>query len=1837
MKSFGFFLVFSFALSNIHASDNLTIRQDDYKEAFESTQKFNKQTLDGALFGRPEAPPEKNIFSPLNLEVKAQKVRSYFQDVKLLFKKFTIQSAKLSDYLKMSWRSVRGIKSLPPVANGLIYYYNTAGAMPEVMWVPDGANDPDGSIDRFEFDFGDGTSQNIPFADFDAGKTISHIYLTPGTYLASVKIVDNSGDFTIYSNSITVVSNNNMPVPKFTLQKNQVPNFLKVDFESQATDSDGSIIRYAWRFGDGSPDEVDTANTTATHTYVNPGVYNVLLSVRDNHRAQQYGLTQVYVGQHPPAGGMMPVPFVDANTLAGAAPLVVNFDGEKSFDIDGTVASYEWNFGDYTNPRNISYLSKPEYRYTQPGTYYGSLKVTDNGGRSNTRFFAVYVLAANNNPRPAEIIAVPTATSRTFFFDSDYQNIHAPVPSYYQIWDFGDSTPKVKGANVSHTYANDGTYTVTLKVYDVRGGFQQIQKSLTVNSNQSAPNVFFLASSNNTKINTQISFVTQNPATVSPTTTAIWDFGDGARYTGLHKDLLTAYYTYTKKGLYPVSLTVTDINGKSAQFTRYVVVQDTVLPIQATIMASAKSGLIPFPVRLDAGESTSSAGIITKYDWNIQSVGITERDQRKVITPIYSTGGERYVSLFVEDSGGNIGLAFETIAAIDPALVPVNNQKPVSILGMHFITTGNSSIIKFNGFSSFDPDGDRIVSYEWNFDGTPVSTDPVFTLTSVGAEDHRIVLRVTDRWGAFHEQKIVFKNPNVDFNSTPIKPVVNLPVYFIADSQTITLPNSQVAFQEWDFGDGSAVVYGSQQTHSYTSTGTYTVKLTVYDNFGRSYERCHDLIVENAMAPAIVITAQDERYLYEAFGNQTLTWNYFPGEILFDLERSSVQGMGLVDAIWNFGDGNTGFGLNPSNRYQKPGSYTVSVTATDRQGTTGTSTMQVVITDLYCSETDGVNGCLKLNNSIGQVLPMNSSEWSIGHDAGNQNWNPVVGDTDFAYLEVLDQDIPTIYNISSAIDVVGAELKIQKSELQTLGIDFSKPYKLSVSTKLDDNSNYFGEFPRIYFGMGTVNIATNEENIRLTITGANGYKKYIDLGNSTTFQLTNLPVDQYLVHAEKGNRNLGYTFSILNSSPTALAIDLTSRNIEKQEEEIEKEKKRQRNLPKALSVWGQSPKDNIGIKHGDYPAWSHDYCGNHPPYKISEGRPPPPKGMIYADAFSSTFNSIQPNHPLSKAYGKELKISCAFQAGLNAYSVGKWQYFYGPQRCYGGNPGPASYWTYLKETLDAQGLRPATLKWTIKDAVTGAEVTGAYKTTMNELIIKNGTTKDNITTKVGMANGTPIEHWGLKLEHLIPIPKEFIRPELTLKFDSYYNNTGGERDYYVTCDIEKEIAKYPRVVELEPMPLTTSKDIVQQYTPEFNGVQFLEHDLFPLDKETGLTIPPYFNLTNIYKAKFYVHFKAGNFLPGQINRMKVKLKYQGVLKGSKEYEVDPEKIMATKDAETFKIPVEINANDFASMIPYSRGINRGIELEFLPLGPEITEDDVAEYVYQLTPMFSARLQGQSICKSFYNGEPNVNRISTFGVPELLDALAEKSETLETRCNDFSLPWGGPFPPHTKGHRRGREADVRYFNTSTTTQDAYDGGIAAQRLNDVNLYLLLSKWAKDVAELPGFVIKKNELFNFCKTGNNGGPLNPCALTTQIDDLTHLKILQICQWHDTTESLCGPGLSGYRGAIVRYSTWSEFNVNALFQLTPDLGILMSAGQSLPFIDPGLDLDPGSLNWQRLGINNGTWPDGNPLYKITTNISDQRIHSCHTNGGCGFGALFKFDDEFHFDHMHISKGKK
>ena len=135
---------------------------------------------------------------------------------------------------------------------------------------------------------------------------------------------------------------------------------------------------------------LSTALTQGTYYLAVDGIGtgDALTAYNDYGSLGQFSLT----GTTIPVNGVAPIAVADASApTTGTAPLAVTFSSTGSYDPDGTIAAYDWDFGDGTR----STQANPVKTYSTPGTYTASLVVVDNSGLSSTADTVVIVVQNN--------------------------------------------------------------------------------------------------------------------------------------------------------------------------------------------------------------------------------------------------------------------------------------------------------------------------------------------------------------------------------------------------------------------------------------------------------------------------------------------------------------------------------------------------------------------------------------------------------------------------------------------------------------------------------------------------------------------------------------------------------------------------------------------------------------------------------------------------------------------------------------------------------------------------------------------------------------------------------------------------------------------------------------------------------------------------------------------------------------------------------------------------------------------------------------------------------------------------------------------------------------------------------------------------------------------------------------------------------------------------------------------------------------------------------------------------------------------------------------------------
>ena len=154
----------------------------------------------------------------------------------------------------------------------------------------------------------------------------------------------------------------------------------------------------------------------------------------------------------------------------GTVNVEINLNGSDSFDSDGTISKYEWNFGDGTTKNGVIQT----HTYDKVDDYRITLTVTDNKGKTDLDITYAYITEKPNKPPSQPITNGPTNSSANSetnytFTSTDYDN-----DTIQYIIDWGDESDIVSSQFLTnyttyfanHSWNYPGIYKLTAYARD---------------------------------------------------------------------------------------------------------------------------------------------------------------------------------------------------------------------------------------------------------------------------------------------------------------------------------------------------------------------------------------------------------------------------------------------------------------------------------------------------------------------------------------------------------------------------------------------------------------------------------------------------------------------------------------------------------------------------------------------------------------------------------------------------------------------------------------------------------------------------------------------------------------------------------------------------------------------------------------------------------------------------------------------------------------------------------------------------------------------------------------------------------------------------------------------------------------------------------------------------------------------------------------------------------------------------------------------------------------------------------------------------------------------------
>lgn len=455
-------------------------------------------------------------------------------------------------------------------------------------------------------------------------------------------------------------------------------------------------------------------------------------------------------------------------------------------------------------------------------------------------------------------------------------------------WQFGDGDNSEE-QNPKKTYAESGIYSVSLTTTNTSGSDIEAKTDyIVVSQTGEAPVAGFSVDEEIIEEGTTVNFT--DLSANSPTSWS-WDFGDGGTSAGQNPS-----YTFNSPGVYTIQLTASNNYGSTTEIKEgFITVNESdIIPVAHFVANQTMINIGDTVIFAD-----SSANSPTSWTWDFGDGGSSSVQSPEYI---YSSPGTFSVSLVVSNDAGSDSKTITDFITVSSGSIPTADF----MADQTSINVGDT--VNFTDSSTNSP-----TDWFWDFGDGNTSTEQSPTYVYFAPGVFSVSLTASNNVGS--DTKTI-----IDYISVQgLVPVTD----FTADA-TIAILGDTINFTDlssnaptswlWNFGDGNS---SNEQnpSYEYTITGSFTVSLTTSNTSGTDSEiKTSYISISNALPEADF--SADQTVIEE--GN---TVNFT------DLSTNYPNTW-----IWDFGDGGSSSGQNPSYTFVTPGTYTVSLTASNNAG-----------------------------------------------------------------------------------------------------------------------------------------------------------------------------------------------------------------------------------------------------------------------------------------------------------------------------------------------------------------------------------------------------------------------------------------------------------------------------------------------------------------------------------------------------------------------------------------------------------------------------------------------------------------------------------------------------------------------------------------------------------------------------------------------------------------------------------------------------------------------------------------------------------------------------------------
>jgi gliding motility-associated-like protein len=710
-----------------------------------------------------------------------------------------------------------------------------------------------------------------------------------------------------------------LPHPAFTLSDTVGCGPLTVQLNN--TTPDLSLYNYQWNFGNGQSSM--NANPGTMVFLPNPDsgdtTYTVSLSVVSPCDTRVVTKT-VRVKAKPKT-------LFAPDASVGCSPMTVSFNNNSR----GLGNSYTWNFGDGSAPVPISTTGITSHTFITgiADTFFVQLTGSNECGKDSLSY---------------AIVVRPNSIHLDFAVNGNQQSGCAPhAVSFINnssgasafTWTFGNGNVVNTTRNIdtlTQTFASPGTYVVLLHASN---GCSDTSSTETVVV-YPTPRAAFRTPTNLVCLGDSIRFSNFSDSATS----YLWEFGDGT-----NSALANPVHTYATPGTYRIRLTAFRLNAPGS------ICMDTVVQ-QVQVVSSMKGSFTvsdtlgycaPFTVSFSNANLPSHTAL---WDFGDNTTG-----SGNTVGHTYLQAGIYPVKLTVTVPGGCTYVTTRNIQVLGPT-------------GSWSHTTG---YVCNNNTANFQVQANNADSLLFQFgDGQTLTTTShvaYHSYTNPGIYLPRVVLK--------NNAGCLVPLTGMDsIRVDRIRAGFSAAQQNLCGSTTVNFTDTTHAYfgkarVSWSFGDNTSGT-GSNVSHTYTTTGNYTVKMIVLGNSG-----CSDTMVK---AVNVVVNAKPKA---DIVGDTLVCARYALAY------TASIQSTDAVNVTqWNLSNGATGTGTGFGYAFIQPGNYSLRLIVGTVPGCYDTVTKNIKV-----NPTPVVSASSDLNLCRGTSIQLHASSGTpVQYD-----WTPLQG------------------------------------------------------------------------------------------------------------------------------------------------------------------------------------------------------------------------------------------------------------------------------------------------------------------------------------------------------------------------------------------------------------------------------------------------------------------------------------------------------------------------------------------------------------------------------------------------------------------------------------------------------------------------------------------------------------------------------------------------------------------------------------------------------------------------------------------------------------------------------